>query len=66
VRQGSSSQRLDTVVRVSKYYAVRQGYQRGIFMSWPECELQVKGYSGAEFKSFKSYEAAIEYMERRV
>ena len=35
-----------------KYYAVRKGREIGIFTDWSECEKQIKGYSGAEFKSF--------------
>jgi len=35
-----------------KYYAVRQGYMPGVYETWPACETQVKGYSGAIYKSF--------------
>jgi ribonuclease HI len=35
-----------------KYYAVRRGRQTGVFATWAECQAQVKGVSGAEFKSF--------------
>jgi ribonuclease HI len=38
----------------AKYYVVWKGRKRGIFTSWAECEKQVKGYVGAEFKSFDS------------
>ena len=41
-------------VRKSKYYVVWKGRKRGIFASWAECEKQVKGYVGAEFKAFES------------
>jgi len=37
-----------------KYYAVKVGRVPGIYQSWSECKLQVNGYSGAVFKSFKS------------
>jgi ribonuclease HI len=46
-----------------KYYVVWKGRQRGIFTSWLDCELQVKGYIGARFKSFETRaeaEAAFE------
>ena len=36
----------------TKYYVVWKGRKRGIFTSWPECERQVKGFVGAEFKAF--------------
>jgi ribonuclease HI len=37
-----------------KYYVVWKGRKTGIFTSWAECEAQVKGFVGAEFKSFAS------------
>lgn len=45
-----------------KYYAVRNGYHIGIFESWEECQKEVTGYSGAEFKSFSSRYDAEEYL----
>lgn len=47
---------------MSKYYAVKKGYTTGIFESWAECEKQVKGFSGAIFKSFKNKEEALLYL----
>lgn len=46
-----------------KYYAVKNGYTTGIFETWTECEKQVKGFSGAEYKSFKTKEEAKSYLE---
>ncbi|MBN8583242.1 MAG: ribonuclease H family protein [Anaerolineae bacterium] len=37
-----------------KYYVVWKGRKTGIFTSWAECEKQVKGFVGAQFKSFES------------
>ncbi|MFB2771171.1 viroplasmin family protein [Pelatocladus sp. BLCC-F211] len=37
-----------------KYYVVLKGRKTGIFTSWTECEEQIKGYSGAVHKSFKT------------
>lgn len=37
-----------------KVYAVRKGRQPGLYATWAECEQQVKGFPGAEFKSFAS------------
>ncbi len=45
-----------------KYYAVRKGRTPGIYATWPECQDQVKGFSGAEYKSFPSQEEAEAYM----
>ena len=46
----------------SKVYAVKKGRHPGIYNSWDDCKKQVNGYSGAEFKSFKSLEDAEEYL----
>lgn len=37
-----------------KYYVVWKGRKTGIFTTWVECEKQVKGFVGAQFKSFES------------
>jgi ribonuclease HI len=37
-----------------KYYVVWKGRQTGIFTNWSECEEQIKGFSGALYKSFKT------------
>lgn len=47
---------------MSKFYAVRKGRSHGIFYSWAECEKQVKGFPGAEYKSFKTLAEAEKYM----
>lgn len=46
-----------------KYYAVRNGRKIGIFNTWDECNSQVKGFKGAEFKSFKTKEEAEVYIK---
>lgn len=38
---------------------VWNGYATGVFDSWEECQLQVKGYPDAKYKSFDSQEAAV-------
>ncbi len=42
----------------SKYYAVKEGRNIGVFGTWDECKAQVDGYSGAIYKSFKTLEEA--------
>jgi ribonuclease HI len=37
-----------------KYYVVWKGRKTGVFNTWVECEKQVKGYVGAEYKAFGS------------
>ena len=41
-----------------KYYVVWKGRNRGVFNSWEACSAQVNGFTGAEYKSFESLEAA--------
>lgn len=41
-----------------KYYVVWKGKETGIFTSWEECKKAVAGFTGAQFKSFKSLEEA--------
>ncbi|MCB9111000.1 MAG: viroplasmin family protein [Anaerolineales bacterium] len=36
-----------------KYYVVWKGRKTGVFTSWAECEKQVKGFVGAQFKAFE-------------
>ena len=45
-----------------KVYAVRKGRKNGLFYNWPQCQEQIKGYSGAEYKSFKTEEEANAYL----
>ena len=45
-----------------KVYAVRKGRQAGLFYSWPACQQQIKGYSGAEYKSFITAQEATAYL----
>ena len=40
------------MAKAPKFYAVRRGYQTGIFSSWAVAEPLVKGFKGANFKSF--------------
>lgn len=47
---------------MKKIYAVRKGKKTGIFSSWAECQKQVNGFSGAEFKSFLSIKEANEFL----
>src|SRR3989304_7357842 len=37
-----------------KFYVVWKGRKKGIFTSWADCEKQVKGFVGAEYKAFAS------------
>jgi ribonuclease HI len=41
-----------------KYYVVWKGRKLGVFTSWPEAEKQIKGFAGAQYKSFGSRQEA--------
>ena len=46
-----------------KYYAVRVGHNPGIYVNWSDCEVQVKGFPGAQYKSFPTEAEAKAYMD---
>ena len=37
-----------------KFYVVWEGHRPGVYKTWPECQNQIGGYSGAKYKSFGS------------
>ena len=39
---------------MSKIYAVRKGRKTGLFYDWDSCKSAIEGFSGAEYKSFKT------------
>ena len=41
-----------------KFYVVWKGVEPGIYDSWTDCQLQIKGYKGALYKSFDTREEA--------
>ena len=41
-----------------KYYTVWKGVNPGIYDSWTDCQLQIKGFKGALYKSFNTREEA--------
>lgn len=45
-----------------KVYGVKVGAQPGVYDTWAECQLHVKGYPGAQFKSFTDRAAAEAYV----
>ena len=48
----------------SKYYVVWVGVQPGIYTSWQDCQLQIRGYPNATYKSYKTrLEAEKAYKE---
>ena len=45
-----------------KYYAVKEGHKKGIYVTWEECKSQVHGYPGALYKSFSTLDEAEKYL----
>lgn len=51
---------------MGKFYAVKKGKKPGIYHTWDECSAQVRGYSGAEYKSFASESEALDYINSTI
>lgn len=54
---------------VKDYYAVIKGRKTGIFTTWDGkdgAEAQVKGFSGASHKKFKTREKAMEFLSKNI
>ena len=49
-------------IEPAKYYAVRRGRKPGIYTTWSECERQISGYSGQDYRRFSTREEAEEYL----
>ena len=43
-------------------YAVRAGWRPGIYNTWQEAQLQIKGFGSAQFHKFSHMEDAVGYM----
>lgn len=46
------------MAKKKKYYVVWEGNRPGIYESWADCQVQIKGYPNARYKSFKTKEEA--------
>jgi len=42
-----------------KYYVVWKGINPGVYDKWDDCQAQIKGFTGAIYKSFPSKEQAV-------
>ena len=51
---------------MGKYYAVKNGFHKGIFDSWEDTEKNVNGFTNAIYKSFSTIEEAEQYLEEPV
>ncbi len=45
------------------FYAVAKGINPGVYLSWSECEKQVKNFRGARFKKFKNRDDAENFVQ---
>jgi ribonuclease HI len=48
------------LARQQKFYVVWKGHHPGIYSDWKECEIQILGFEGAQYKAFPDRESAIE------
>lgn len=46
----------------NKFYAVKNGRETGIFLTWEECEKNVKGVKNAVYKSFSTKKEAQQFL----
>src|SRR5690606_12768080 len=47
------------MAKKQKYYVVWEGNKTGVFDSWTETQLQIKGYPNARYKAFSTREEAL-------
>jgi len=45
------------------FYAVRRGNKPGVYTSWPECQEQIAGFRGAQFKKFATEAEAEDFVK---
>lgn len=53
----------DNAMAKNKFYVVKVGKTVGIYSTWGECEEQIKGVSGAKYKSFATLKEAKIYIQ---
>lgn len=47
------------------FYAVKKGRKTGVFDNWADAQAATAGFSGAEFRKYKTKEEAAAYLEDR-
>lgn len=50
---------------MKKYYVVKVGYNPGYYTNFADAQLQIQGYSGAQWRGFNNRQDAIDYYEGR-
>ena len=46
------------MAKKEKFYVVWEGNRPGIYTKWNDCKAAVKGYAGAKYKSFETFDLA--------
>lgn len=46
------------MAKKQKFYVVWKGKRPGIYESWDDCQAQIKGIKGAQYKAFSSFDQA--------
>jgi ribonuclease HI len=49
---------MKSMAKKKKYYVVWDGVNPGVYHSWTECQMQIKGYPNAKYKSYASLDEA--------
>ncbi|KAI1506556.1 ribonuclease H [Biscogniauxia marginata] len=47
--------------KAQKFYAVRAGFNPGVYLTYAECQEQTAGFAGALFRAFENREDAVAY-----
>ena len=47
------------------FYAVKKGHVTGVFDNWPDAQSATAGFSGADYKKFRTREEAEAYLDNR-
>ena len=47
------------------FYAIKKGHKTGVFDNWADAQAATAGFSGAEFRKYKTKEEAAAYLEDR-
>lgn len=46
------------MAKKEKFYVVWEGHRPGIYTKWADCQVAIKGYSSAKYKSFDTFDSA--------
>lgn len=52
------------MAKKQKYYAIWKGHETGVFSTWEQTQLHIKGFPGAQYKAFDSQKEAEEALKK--